>query len=182
MSYKRHQADLPQYGWDFPEGPRKRSESSEPPSPIIQGIWSLRSISEFSLGMPLFCRSGSSEGLSELVMQFPVLLRVFLIREAQLTFFVKWNWPLAEAVKENKKDTPKDETLTKKDQPDLEAQQRYFSYRAIFVAIVSQNSYVLIFMGYRTNIARCVAKWGIAQMCMCETKYQGGYRTFLGEC
>ena len=28
-------------------------------------------------------------------------------------------------------------------------------------------------MGYRTIIARYVAKWGIAQMCLCETKYQG---------
>ena len=32
----------------------------------------------------------------------------------------------------------------------LEAQQRYFSYRAILVAIVSQNSFVLVLMGYRT--------------------------------
>ena len=30
------------------------------------------------------------------------------------------------------------------------------------------------FMGYRTIIARYVARWGIAQMCLCETKYQGG--------
>ena len=29
-------------------------------------------------------------------------------------------------------------------------------------------------MGYRTTIARYVAKWGIAQMCLCETKCQGG--------
>ena len=56
----------------------------------------------------------------------------------------------------------------------LEAQQRYFSYRATLVAIASQNSFVLVFMGYRTIIARCVAKCGIAQMCLCETKYQGG--------
>ena len=56
----------------------------------------------------------------------------------------------------------------------LEAQQRYFSYRAILVAMVSQNSFVLVFMGYRTIIARYVAKWGIARMCLCKTKYQGG--------
>ena len=56
----------------------------------------------------------------------------------------------------------------------LEAQQRYFSYRAILAAIVSQNYFVLVFVGYRTIIARYVAKWGIAQMCLCETKYQGG--------
>ena len=60
-------------------------------------------------------------------------------------------------------------------------QQRYFSYRAMLVAIVSQNSFVLVFMGYRTSLARYVAKWGIAQMCLCEAKYQGGYRTILGE-
>ena len=40
--------------------------------------------------------------------------------------------------------------------------------------IVLQNFLVLVFMGYRTIIARYVATWGIAQMCMCETKYQGG--------
>ena len=52
----------------------------------------------------------------------------------------------------------------------LEDQQRYFSYRAILVAVVSQNSFVLVFMGYRTVIARYVAKWGIAQMSLCEAK------------
>ena len=62
----------------------------------------------------------------------------------------------------------------------LEAQQRYFSYRAIFVAIVSQNSFVLVLMGYRTIIARYVAKWGIAQMCLCKTKYQGGVSHHFG--
>ena len=55
-----------------------------------------------------------------------------------------------------------------------EAQQRYFSYRAILVAIVSQNVFVLVFMRYRTIIARYVAKWGIAQMCLCKSMYQGG--------
>ena len=44
----------------------------------------------------------------------------------------------------------------------LEAQQRYFSYRTILVAIVSQNDFVLVLLGYRTSIARYVAKWGIA--------------------
>ena len=63
----------------------------------------------------------------------------------------------------------------------LEAQQRYLSYRAMHLAIVSQNSFVLAFVGYRTIIARYVAKWGIAQMCLCEIKYKGGYRTILGE-
>ena len=62
----------------------------------------------------------------------------------------------------------------------LEAQQRYFSYRAILVARVSQKMFVLVLVGYRTIIARYVAKGGIAQMCLCETKSKGGYRTTLG--
>ena len=45
----------------------------------------------------------------------------------------------------------------------------------ILAAIVSQNSFVLVFVGYRTILARYVAKWGIAQMCLCETKYHRGY-------
>ena len=44
----------------------------------------------------------------------------------------------------------------------------------MLAAIVSQNSFVLVFVGYRTIIAQYVAKWGIAQMCLCETKCQGG--------
>ena len=56
-----------------------------------------------------------------------------------------------------------------------EAQQRYFSYRAILSAIVSQNFFVLVFLGYRTSIARYVAKWGIALMCLCsKRRRQGG--------
>ena len=38
-----------------------------------------------------------------------------------------------------------------------------------------------IFMGHRTIIARFVAKWAIAQTCLCETEYQGvGYRSISG--
>ena len=48
----------------------------------------------------------------------------------------------------------------------LEAQQRYFSYRAIRVAITSQNSFTIVVMGCRTIVARYVAKWGMAQMCL----------------
>ena len=33
-----------------------------------------------------------------------------------------------------------------------EAQQRYVSYRAMLVAIVSQSSFVLVFMGFPENI------------------------------
>ena len=65
-------------------------------------------------------------------------------------------------------------SLDKNRRKNLEAQQRYFSYRAILVAIVSQNFLVLVFMGYRTFIARYVAKWGIAGMCLCKIKCQGG--------
>ena len=39
---------------------------------------------------------------------------------------------------------------------------------------------MLGFVGYRIIIARYVAKWGIAQMCLCKIKHQGGYRTILG--
>ena len=45
------------------------------------------------------------------------------------------------------------------------------------MAIVLQRCFVLVLLGYRTIIARYAAKWGIAQMCLCETKYQEGYRT-----
>ena len=38
------------------------------------------------------------------------------------------------------------------------------SYRAILVAMVSQNSSVLVFMGYRTIIGRYIAKCHIAQV------------------
>ena len=63
----------------------------------------------------------------------------------------------------------------------LEAQQRYFSYRAILVAIVSQIFFVLVVMGYRTIIARYVANWGnFTQMCLCKIKYQGGVSHHFG--
>ena len=62
----------------------------------------------------------------------------------------------------------------------LEAQQRYFSYRAILVAIVSQNLSCLFFMGYRTIIARYVAKWGSHRCACVKLSAKGGYRTSLG--
>ena len=33
---------------------------------------------------------------------------------------------------------------------------------------------VFVFLGYRTSIARYVSKWGIALICLCNTKHQGG--------
>ena len=51
----------------------------------------------------------------------------------------------------------------------------------MLVAIVPQNSCALAFMGCRTIIVRYVAKWGIAQMCLCETHYpRGGIAPFWG--
>ena len=49
-------------------------------------------------------------------------------------------------------------------------------------AIVSQNSFVRLLLGYRASIARYVAEWGIALICLCRTKHKGGYSTPLGEC
>ena len=46
---------------------------------------------------------------------------------------------------------------------------------------IAKLSRVLVFVGYRTIIARYVAKWGIAQMCLCETKYQRGVSHHFGE-
>ena len=42
------------------------------------------------------------------------------------------------------------------------------------IAQMTQSPFVLVSMGCRTSVAQYVAKWGIAQMCLCETKYQGG--------
>ena len=44
----------------------------------------------------------------------------------------------------------------------------------MLAAIVSQNYRLLVLMGYRKIIARYVAKWVIAQMCLCETKKPTG--------
>ena len=41
-------------------------------------------------------------------------------------------------------------------------------------AIISQNFFVLVFLGYRTSIARYVAKWGIALICLCKKKAPKG--------
>ena len=59
----------------------------------------------------------------------------------------------------------------------LEAQQRDFSFRAKPVAILSHNSFVHVLMGYRTIIARYIAKWVSHR---CETKYQVGISHHLG--
>ena len=53
---------------------------------------------------------------------------------------------------------------------------------AMLSAIVSQNCFVLVFLGHRTSIARYVAEWGIALLCPSQTRHQGGYRILLGDC
>ena len=63
----------------------------------------------------------------------------------------------------------------------LEAQQRYFSYRAILVAIVSQNFIVLVFMGYRT-LSRDMLQNGVSHRCACvEVSAKGGVSHHFGE-
>ena len=62
----------------------------------------------------------------------------------------------------------------------LEAQQRYFSCRAILAAIVSQKHLVLVFMGYRTIIARYVAKWGAHRHACVKLSTKGGIAQFWG--
>ena len=52
------------------------------PTAIIQGIWGFQSISRIlsppsTVGDASFFRNGSGEGLSELVMEFPAVLRAF---------------------------------------------------------------------------------------------------------
>ena len=55
----------------------------------------------------------------------------------------------------------------------LEAQQRYFSYRALLVAIRVCFFFFFLRGASHKMVARYAAKLGIAQMCLCETKYKG---------
>ena len=65
----------------------------------------------------------------------------------------------------------------------LEAQQRYFSYRAILVAIVSQNSLVLVFIGVSHNYRAIRCKMWLSHGCVSvKLSAKGGYRTNWGEC
>ena len=59
----------------------------------------------------------------------------------------------------------------------LEAQQRYFSYLAIFVAIVSQNSFVLVLWGI-AQLSCDTLQNGLSHRCACvKLSAKGGYRT-----
>ena len=64
----------------------------------------------------------------------------------------------------------------------LEAQERYLSYRAILVAIVSQNYFVLAFVGVSHKYRAICSKTGGSHRCACEkiSARGGGYRTFGG--
>ena len=64
-----------------------------------------------------------------------------------------------------------------------------FHIPRILVATISLNYFVLVLCvcvcvgeggGYRTIVTPSVAKWGVAQMCLCEAESQGGDRTILG--
>ena len=62
----------------------------------------------------------------------------------------------------------------------LEAQQRYFSYRAILAAIVSQNSCVLVFMGI-AQLSRDMLQNGVSHRCACvKLIAKGGIAPFWG--
>ena len=56
----------------------------------------------------------------------------------------------------------------------------YFFGRADFSEVSQFFSFVLVVVGSRTIVARYAAKWGIAQMCLCKIKYQGGVSHHFG--
>ena len=67
----------------------------------------------------------------------------------------------------------------------LEAQQRHFSYRVMLAAIVSQNSFVLVFMGGGgiAQLSRDTLQNGVPHRCASvKLSAKGGYRAILGEC
>ena len=65
----------------------------------------------------------------------------------------------------------------------LEAQQRYFSYPAMLVAMVLQNSFVLVVFGVSCNHCEICCTIGYHADVPVRAKCQGGgYRTILGEC
>ena len=54
-----------------------------------------------------------------------------------------------------------------------------FISRATFSDSIAKL-FVLVFLGYRTSIARYVAQWGIALMCLCKIRHQGGIASYWG--
>ena len=62
----------------------------------------------------------------------------------------------------------------------LEAQQRYFSYRAIHVAIVSQNSFVLVLWASHNYSAICCKMGYCTDMSGIKSMTKGGIAPFWG--
>ena len=63
----------------------------------------------------------------------------------------------------------------------LEAQQRYFAYRALLVAIVSQNNLVLVFCGASHNYRTIRCKMGVSRRCVCVKPSTKGGSHHFGE-
>ena len=67
----------------------------------------------------------------------------------------------------------------------LVAQQRYFSYCAMLVAMLSQNCFVLVSMGVSRGYRAICCKMGVSHRRACATPSSeggGGYHTILREC
>ena len=64
----------------------------------------------------------------------------------------------------------------------LEAQQRYFPYRAILSAIVSQNSFLFLFSRGVARVSRDVLQKEVSHWCVCVKQGTKGYCTLLGAC
>ena len=63
----------------------------------------------------------------------------------------------------------------------LEAQKRYFSYRAMLVAIVSQNSESCLFLWGIAQLSRDTLQNGVSQRCACvKLSTKGGIAPFWG--
>ena len=97
---KHFTGPYPQYGWDFPEEiPEKSGETMETLSerflefPSPYNSRHLKLPERFQTSLPpstardaSFSRIGSGEGLSELVMEFPAVLGVFLIHTKRMVY------------------------------------------------------------------------------------------------
>ena len=68
-----------------------------------------------------------------------------------------------------------------RDVTSLEAQQRYFSYRAMLVAIISQKCFVLVFYGVSHNYRAIRCKMGVSHRCVCvKLSAKGGVSHHFG--
>ena len=63
----------------------------------------------------------------------------------------------------------------------LEAQQRYFSYRAMLVAIVLQSFFVLVLWGGIAQLSRDTLQNGVSHGCVCaKLSTKGGLSHLFG--